>query len=231
MADMRDETSTPETPHAPGLRYHWGRAPYLEIHALQERLVRERAEGRIPNVLLTGQHDPVLTLGRRTPADERPVSDLPIVEVERGGEATYHGPGQIVVYPIVHLTYARRDLHAFQRDLEEVGIRTLAGLGIEARRREGLTGVWVGDKKIQSLGIAVRRWVTWHGLALNVSTDLAQFQAFHPCGLDGRVMTSVEEVTGTPVDDDRVRDLLWAECDALLPGGPFVPGPLPTPVA
>ncbi len=106
-------------------------------------------------------HPHVITLGRKTPEDEAYDERFEIVRVERGGEATYHGPGQIVAYPIVHLTQSRKNLHRFQRDLEEIGIRTLAEFGLEGGRREGLTGVWIGQRKVQSLGIAVRRWVTW----------------------------------------------------------------------
>ena len=210
-----------------GLHHHWGRAPYLELHALQQRLVDARVKGHIPNTLLTGEHDPVITLGRRTP-DEAPYPDgVEVVKVERGGEATYHGPGQLVAYPIVHLTQARRNLHEFQRDLEEIGIRVLADFGIEGVRREGLTGVWVGERKIQSLGIAVRRWVTWHGLALNVDTDLSAFEAFNPCGLDGRVMISMATLLGAAPKLADVRDVLLAHAGSILPGGPFVSGPLP----
>jgi lipoate-protein ligase B len=150
-----------------------------------------------------------------------------VVVVERGGEATYHGPGQLVAYPLVHLTQARRDLHRFQRDLEEVGIRTLADFGIRGERRPEWTGVWTSLGKVQSLGIAVRRWVTWHGLALNVNTDLAPFKAFRPCGLEGSVMTSMAEILGRGLPLGDVRAALVAHCDRLLPGGPFVPGPLP----
>jgi len=215
----------------PGIHHDWGRAPYDEIHRLQQRLVLARADDLVPNLLLTGEHDPVITLGRKTPENAPYPSEVPVVVVERGGEATYHGPGQLVVYPLVHLTHARRDLHRFQRDLEEIGIRTLAHFGIEARRKEGWTGVWTERGKVQSLGIAVRRWVTWHGLALNVNTDLAPFRAFKPCGLDGAVMTSMAEILGAPVPFDAVRAVLRQHCDDLLPGGPFVTGPLPDPSA
>lgn len=205
-----------------GLHADWGLRPYAELHAVQERLVPARADGRLPNLLLTGQHPPVVTLGRKTPAGFPPTVDgTEVVVVERGGEATWHGPGQLVAYPIVHLTEARRDLHRFQRDLEEIGIRVCADLGLEAGRVEGKTGVWVGPKKIMSLGIAVRRWVTWHGLALNVANDLAPFRRFSPCGLDGTVMTSLSERLGRPADLAAVRERLVHHAGTLLPGGPF----------
>jgi lipoate-protein ligase B len=210
-----------------GIHHHWGRRPYEAVHRLQERLVVARAEDRIPNLLLTGEHDAVVTLGRKTPEGATYDDRIPVVPVERGGEATYHGPGQLVAYPIVHLTKARRDLHEFQRDLEEVGLRVLADFGLRGERREGLTGVWIGERKVQSLGIAVRRWVTWHGLALNVNTDLAPFETFHPCGLDGKVMISMAQALGREVPFDEVRARLVAHASEILPGGPFEEGPLP----
>jgi lipoate-protein ligase B len=189
----------------------------------QQRVLAARAEGRVPNVLLTGEHPAVITLGRRTPQGFGERGSIPVVEVERGGEATYHGPGQLVAYPIVHLTEARRDLHRFQRDLEEIGIRVCADVGLAARRVEGKTGVWVGDHKVMSLGIAVRRWVTWHGLALNVTTDLAPFRLFHPCGLDPDVMTTLARELGRDPGMDLVRERLVHHAGECLPGGPFEP--------
>jgi lipoate-protein ligase B len=121
-----------------------------------------------------------------------------VVEVERGGEATYHGPGQLVAYPILLLPEERRDLHRYLRDLEEVVIRMLAEVEVEGTRRQGLTGVWVGERKIASIGVAVRRWVTWHGFALNLATDLEAFRAFRPCGLDPDVMTRVADLVELP---------------------------------
>lgn len=219
----------------PGLHHAWGLAPYDELHALQERLVALRAEGRVQNLLLTGEHPAVITLGRKSPrsgapgrpASSSPAGSIPVISVERGGEATYHGPGQLVAYPIVHLTEAHRDLHAFQRDLEEVGIRVLAEFGLVGERVAAYTGVWCRGRKVQSLGIAVRRWVTWHGLALNVNNDLAPFRAFNPCGLDGSVMTSMAELLGRSVPMDEVTAALVRHAGNLLPGGPFLPGELP----
>jgi lipoate-protein ligase B len=124
--------------------------------------------------------------------------DLPIVEIERGGEATYHGPGQLVAYPILALANGRRDLHRYLRDLEEVAIGVLAEFELEGVRRPGLTGVWLGAQKICSVGVAVRRWVTWHGLALNVHNDLAAFRSFRPCGLDPDVMTRLADHAELP---------------------------------
>ena len=211
----------------PGIHHHWGRAPYADIHRLQERLVLLRAEHRIPNLLLTGEHDPVITLGRKTPPEAAYPPGVEVVAVERGGEATWHGPGQLVAYPIIHLTQAHKNLHEFQRDLEEIGIRTLRDFGIPAVRQAPHTGVWAEGRKLQSLGIAVRRWVTWHGLALNVAPDLATFRQFHPCGLGGEMMGSMAELLGRPVDGARVRERLLHHASEILPGGPFPTGPLP----
>jgi lipoate-protein ligase B len=122
-----------------------------------------------------------------------------VIEVERGGQATYHGPGQIVAYPIVKLREDRRDLHAWMRALEQAVIDALAEVGLRAGRREGATGVWIdGERKICSIGVAASRWVTYHGLALNVSTDLSHFAAIAPCGFEAGVMTSVEREGGVP---------------------------------
>jgi lipoate-protein ligase B len=213
-----------------GIHHDWGVKPYAEIHALQERLVAARAADSIPNVLLTGEHPAVITLGRKTPKNEAYDERFEVVEVERGGEATFHGPGQLVAYPIVHLTQGRKNLHEFQRDLEEIGIRTLADFGLAGLRREGLTGVWIGQRKIQSLGIAVRRWVTWHGLAINVTTDLGAFRTFNPCGLDGDVMISMAEALDAPIALADVRVRLLEHASEILPGGPYREAALPLPL-
>jgi lipoate-protein ligase B len=176
-----------------------GRTQYAAAHALQEELLAARVEGRIDDQLLLTEHEPVVTLGRKSPeGDARGVS-VPVVQVERGGEATYHGPGQIVGYPIALLEEDRRDLHRWLRDLEEVVIRTLGAFGVEGRRVDGLTGVWIGERKVCSLGVAVRRWVTWHGFALNVTTDLDAFATFQPCGLDPKVMTRLADHVRGPL--------------------------------
>jgi lipoyl(octanoyl) transferase len=177
--------------------------------------VTEVAEGRAIEALFLGQHPHVVTLGRGTDrkniltgeAERLGIERPKIIEIERGGDATYHGPGQLVGYPIVDLS-ARRDLHKYLRDLEQAIIDVLTEFGLEAGRRKGLTGVWIGPKnaqrKIASIGIAVRRWIAYHGFALNVSTDLRYFRLLNPCGLDASVMTNAEREKGTHIDMDRI---------------------------
>jgi lipoate-protein ligase B len=175
-----------------------GRRAYGEVYELQKQLVDKRIADLVFDQLLLVEHEPVVTIGRGT--DRAAVANVahPIFEIERGGEATYHGPGQLVAYPILKLEPERRDLHRYLRDLEEVVIRVIGELGIDGRREPGLTGVWVGDKKIASIGVAVRQWVTWHGFALNVRVAPDAYAGFDPCGLDARVMTSVAEHTSEP---------------------------------
>jgi lipoyl(octanoyl) transferase len=174
------------------------RTPYDEGRRLQLELLERRIAGASGDVLVLCEHDPVITVGRGTDLSDVAGATIPIVEVERGGEATYHGPGQLVAYPIYALPPARRDLHRYLRDLEEVVIRVLAEVDIEGRRVDGLTGVWIGEKKVCSIGVAVRRWVAWHGLALNLAADLDAFAQFRPCGLDASVMTNVAAHTELP---------------------------------
>jgi lipoate-protein ligase B len=175
-----------------------GRTPYAATHALQEQLVEQRLAGAIGDVLILTEHEPVITLGRGSGETPGVIDDVPVVAVERGGEATYHGPGQLVAYPIYLLPEGRRDLHRYLRDLEEVVIRMLAEVEVEGTRRPGATGVWVGDKKLASIGVAVRRWVAWHGLSLNLFTDLAAYRRFRPCGLDPGVMGRLCDLVDLP---------------------------------
>jgi lipoate-protein ligase B len=174
------------------------RTPFAEVHELQRALVEQRLRGEVGDVLLLVEHEPVITLGRGTERGDVAAAQLPIVEVERGGEATYHGPGQLVAYPILLLPEDRRDLHRYLRDLEEVVLRVLAEFDVVGTRRPGLTGVWIGDRKVCSIGVSVRRWVTWHGLALNLDVDLSHFAQFRPCGLDAAVMANVREFVELP---------------------------------
>ena len=191
---------------------------------------RQRGERR--DALLIVEHPHVITVGRRQGALAnllRP-GDVEIVEVERGGDVTYHGPGQVVAYPILQLGDGERDLHRFLRNLEEGMIRTLAGFGLEAGREPGKTGVWLparpgdfrGARKIASIGIACRKWVTFHGLALNVTTDLSYFARIQPCGFDARVMTSMAAELGRDVDFQVVVAALAEHLGVTL-GRRFIP--------
>jgi lipoyl(octanoyl) transferase len=177
-----------------------GRVPYEEALAMQEELVREKiADPRRADELWLLEHEPVYTIGR-TP-DQSSLRDAaalphPLVRINRGGQATYHGPGQLVGYPIVDLRTRGQDLHVYLRGLEEALIEALAAIGVAAQRREGLTGVWAGERKIASIGVGVRRWVAMHGFALNVTGDLAPFEQITPCGIAGVQMTSIERETG-----------------------------------
>lgn len=176
----------------------WGRTEYREAHERQRELLDRRIAGEIGDTLVLTEHEPVVTYGRRTGPGALGQLDVPTLEVERGGEATYHGPGQLVAYPIVRLPETRRDLHGFLRDLEEAVIGVLGEFDVEGRRVPDYTGVWIGDHKVCSVGVAVKRWVTWHGLALNVHTDLSAFEGFSPCGLAPEVMTRLADHADVP---------------------------------
>lgn len=176
-----------------------GRRRYGEVLELQRQLCRQRMSGELASdLLLLVEHEPVVTLGRGTRATSLPVPTaglaargFEVFDVERGGDVTLHAPGQLVGYPILDLTGWRRDLHWYLRQLEEVLIRGLDAVGVVAGRDPGRTGVWTGGRKIASIGIHVKQWVTFHGFALNVTTDLSHFDLIVPCGLAGVTMTSV----------------------------------------
>jgi lipoate-protein ligase B len=170
-----------------------GHLPYARAHELQLELVDARLRGDCPDTLILCEHEAVITLGRGSRERSVLVSEWPVLEVERGGEATFHGPGQIVAYPILALPEGRRDLHRYLRDLEDVVIRVLEEVEVTGSRRPGATGVWVDDKKVCSIGVAVRRWVTWHGFALNLDIDLKAYRAIRPCGLAPDVMANVSD--------------------------------------
>ena len=177
---------------------HAGLVPYGEALEWQRRLAEDRIAGRLPHdLLLLLEHPPVLTLGRNSHAANllRP-EGVEVFEVERGGDVTFHGPGQLVGYPIIDLRRHRQDLHWYLRTLEQALIDGLGDLGVPAERNSGWTGVWTRGRKIASIGIHVKQWVTWHGFALNVTTDLSWFDRIVPCGIPGVVMTSVERETG-----------------------------------
>ena len=177
------------------------RREYGEVWKLQQELVAARQRGEIADTLVLVEHPDVITLGRRqsSQANVLAAGDIPVFEIERGGDVTYHGPGQLVGYPILALDDRERDLHAYLRNLEEGLIGVCADVGVSGRRNPGWTGVWIGDRKVASLGIAVRRWVTMHGFALNVATELSRFAAINPCGLEATVMTSLARESGRPL--------------------------------
>ena len=177
-----------------------GRVPYCEALEFQKRFVEQRRAGTIGDLLLLVEHPPVLTLGVRgdggrshilASGDELALRHIEVFETGRGGDITYHGPGQIVGYPIIDLDPDRRDVHKYVRDLEEVLIRVAADYGIVAGRVQGLTGVWVGDEKLAAIGVRIQRWVTSHGFALNHTTDLSHFDLIVPCGIADRGVTSL----------------------------------------
>jgi lipoate-protein ligase B len=183
-----------------------GTCDYAEAWHTQLELVAARQRDEVPDILLLVEHPHVLTLGRGARRENLLASaDMPVFEVERGGDVTYHGPGQLCGYPILYLREDERDVHLYLRRLEDAIIRTLAEFAIVGDRRPGLTGVWVGARKLASLGVAVRRWVTLHGFALNVCTDLERFSAINPCGLSASVMGSMTGVLGRPVAVAEVR--------------------------
>lgn len=199
-----------------------GTATYRDAWARQLELVELRQHGTVPDTLLLVEHDHVFTLGRRREAEGNVLDagDVEVIGIERGGDVTYHGPGQLVAYPIVLLREGiERDLHKYLRNLEEAVIRTCARFGLATDREPGKTGVWttteVGRKKLCSMGIACRKWVTFHGLALNVTTDLAYFRRINPCGFESSVMSSVAEQIGA-VEMSAVKRALAEELGATL---------------
>ena len=197
-----------------------GIVSYGEAAELQQRLVKERKAGTIRDQLLLLQHPPVITLGVKARSDRSHVlaSDdllqsrgVELLESGRGGDVTFHGPGQLVGYPIIDLNPDRRDVHRYVRDLEEVLIRTNAAFGIESGRVPGLTGVWVGTAKIAAIGVRIARWITSHGFALNVNTDLSQFELIVPCGIqDSRYqgVTSLQQLLGRTVELEAVENVV-----------------------
>lgn len=204
-----------------------GRVGYREAWELQRELVAERSAGRIPDTLLLLDHPPVITLGRGgSPehllgsADELSARGVEFIPTDRGGDITFHGPGQVVGYAVVDLGQRGRDLHRYLRDLEAVPIRALARFGIRADRAPGLTGVWVDRAKVAAIGIRVSRWIAHHGFALNVDTDLSYFDLIVPCGISDRRVTSMAALVGGPVDRGAVEDALADAFEAVFGGDP-----------
>jgi lipoyl(octanoyl) transferase len=191
------------------MKARWlGRVAFDAALAMQEEIVaRKIADPATPDELLLLEHEPVFTIGR-TP-DQTSLGDEarlphPVVKINRGGQATYHGPGQLVGYPLIDLRRRGQDLHRYLRALEEMVIELCASFGVAATRRDGLTGVWIGERKIASIGVGVRHWVAMHGFALNVCEDLAPFASITPCGIAGVEMTSLARESRAPCAVDEV---------------------------
>jgi len=206
----------------PPLSIQWlGRVDYQQGLAVQDRLVAERRGGVITDQLLLLEHDPVYTIGRNPDQTSlRGATHLPhpVVQTNRGGQATYHGPGQLIGYPILDLRDHGQDLHRYLRALEEMLIRVCETFGIQAHRRKGLTGTWVADRKIASIGVGVRQWISMHGFALNVCGDLAPFYHITPCGITGVAMTSLEKETGRAITVRAAADAVSQIFAKSMPG-------------
>ena len=195
-----------------------GIVPYTEALEMQRALVEERRAGRVPNLLLLLEHPPVITLGVRgssrahiTATDALLASrGIDVHDTGRGGDVTYHGPGQIVAYPVLDLRPNRCDVHRYVRDLEEVMIRVCADYGVTAGRVAGLSGAWVDSEKIGAVGVRISRWITSHGFAFNVNTKLDDFQLIIPCGIADRGVTSLQKLLGRPVPVGEVEQRIIA---------------------
>lgn len=196
-----------------GVWLDFSRCDYKEMYHLQEILRNKRQQGDIPDVVLLLEHWPCITLGSSGGRDNLLAGNAALQEygitvhdTSRGGNITYHGPGQLVCYPILSLDGDERDLHAYARKMEEVMIRTVGTFGIAAGRKAKFPGVWVADSKIGAMGIAVRKWITMHGIALNVCPNLQHFSLIVPCGIASGGVTSMVEVLGRPIDINAVRN-------------------------
>ena len=206
-----------------------GVVSYADGLALQQALVEDRKAGRIPDQLLLLEHPPVITLGVKNRHDRTHIvasaealaeQGVSVFETGRGGDVTYHGPGQLVGYPVVDLKPDRCDVHRYVRDLEQVLIQASAAFGVTAGRVPGLTGAWVGNDKLAAIGVRISRWVTSHGFALNVNTNLSHFDLIVPCGIADRGVTSLERLLGHPIQLDRVEVAVMEAFLAVFGDGP-----------
>lgn len=190
-----------------------GIVDYGRAYELQKRLLRDHIEGRGNNILLLLQHNPVITIGRSgsrnnilAPRSLLIEEGIEVYEIDRGGDVTYHGPGQLTGYPIIDLRCFKKDVHWYLRMLEEVVIRVLAEYGITGERIEGYTGVWVDDEKVAAIGIAVKRWIAYHGFAFNICPDMSHFEMIRPCGITDKGVTSLERLLSRRVDIEDALD-------------------------
>ena len=188
-----------------------GHRPYQEVWDLQKEMQAKRINTEIEDTLILVEHEPVYTLGKN--ADENHLlqnrdESVDVFQIERGGDITFHGPGQLVGYPILDLSNYKKSVSWYMRTLEQVTIDVLDEIGIEAKRSEGLTGVWVGDEKIAAQGVRISRWVTMHGFALNVNTDLSFYDGIIPCGIFDHGVTSIEQLLGEKQDMETVKQVV-----------------------
>lgn len=192
--------------------HQWlGRIGFAEALALQQELAERRQRGEAEDTVLMLEHEPVYTIGKRPDQSSLGLGQLPhpVIEISRGGQATYHGPGQLVVYPVLDLRAYGMDLHHYLRALEEAVLAACRAMGLQARRREGLTGVWIADRKLASIGIGVKRWISMHGVAINIGGDLSPFEQITPCGIAGVTMTSLERELGASMGVERAARTFW----------------------
>lgn len=200
-----------------------GRIDYEECYKIQKEMVRRRRSGDIDDTILIAEHNEVFTIGRTGRMDNLLVSEetllsggLKVLRVDRGGDVTFHGPGQLVVYPVINLKEAGRDLHSYLRSLEEVVIRLLNDYDITGERIGGKSGVWVSGKKIASIGVGASNWVTFHGLSVNINCDLRFFSMINPCGMPGIEMTSLEVIKACRIDLNDVKSKMVAHLNDVL---------------
>ncbi len=197
------------------LQINLGRIKYNQAWDIQKELVALRYNNTIQDCLIVCEHDPVLTMGRGTDMDNLLVSEeilkqkgVDLFEIERGGDITFHGPGQVILYPIISLHERSKDAHKYLRDLETAVIKALSEIGLEASIKKGLTGIWINDKKIGAIGVALSKWITYHGMALNVNTDLDFFKLINPCGITEYPVSSISELLSRTIDLETINNLL-----------------------
>ena len=188
-----------------------GQRPYQEVWAYQKEIQAKRIAGEIEDTLLMVEHEPVYTIGKNANENHLLQSrdqSVDVFNIERGGDITFHGPGQLVGYPILDLSHYKKSISWYMRTLEQIIIDTVSEFGIEAKRIKGLTGVWVGDEKIAALGVRIRRWVTMHGFSINVNTDLTFYDGIIPCGIFDHGITSMEQLLCRPQDMEKVKKVV-----------------------
>ena len=188
-----------------------GQRPYQEVWAYQKEIQAKRIAGEIEDTFLMVEHEPVYTLGKNANENhllQSHAQSVDVFNIERGGDITFHGPGQLVGYPILDLSNYKKSISWYMRILEQIIIDTVSEFGIEAKRIEGLTGVWVGDEKIAALGVRIRRWVTMHGFSINVNTDLTFYDGIIPCGIFDHGITSMEQLLCRPQNIEKVKKVV-----------------------